>query len=290
MAFLVVEKLHQGEGGCPPLTEEAAQPIRAEGDGGGTLCELPVSALRPNPAQPRRHFDREALLSLSESIRQHGLLQPPVVRSLGEGRYELIAGERRWRAAMLAGLSHIPCLLQEREAGESAELAIIENLQRRDLDLFEEAAAIAALCEKYHMTQEQVGARLAVSQSYIANKLRLLRLSEEAQQIIRTAAMTERHARAVLRLPEEKRLPALRHMAERGMNVAGAEKYVEQLLAAPPKKPRRTGAIKDIRLFYNSVDRAMQLVRESGIGITAERHETEAMIEMVIRIPKRPGK
>ena len=258
--------------------------------GSGQIEEIEAARILPNPAQPRKEFDAEALIALSESIRHHGILQPPVVRRLPDGRhYELIAGERRLRAARMAGLLTLPCLVRESDADESAELSMIENLQRRDLGMFEEAAAIAALCERFHMTQEQIAARLAVSQSYVANKLRLLRLSPEARAVIGTAGLTERHARAVLRLPEEGRLAALRHIAEAGLNVAGTEKYVEQLLGRRRPRARSAGVIKDIRLFYNSLDRAMALVREAGIGIAAERREDEEAIEVVIRIQKPQG-
>lgn len=253
----------------------------------GQIEEIETARISPNPAQPRREFDTEALLALSESIRRHGILQPPVVRRMPDGlRYELIAGERRLRAARMAGLTVIPCLVRESNADESAELSIIENLQRRDLDMFEEAAAIAALCDRFRMTQEQIASRLSVSQSYVANKLRLLRLPGEAREIIRAAGLTERHARAVLRLPEERRIPALRHVAAEGMNVATAERYIERLLSEKKHRARHAGVIKDIRLFYNSLERAMGLVREAGIGIQAERRETDEEIEMVIHIRK----
>ncbi len=255
---------------------------------GGQVIRVDVRRIRPNPAQPRRRFESESLLSLSESIKRHGILQPPPVRALGGGEYELIAGERRLRAAILAGMSDIPCLLTEKRPEESAELAVIENLQRRDLDMFEEAAAVAALCGQYGMTQEEVGRRLSVSQSYVANKMRLLRLSEEARAILREGGMTERHARAVLRLPEEGRIPALLRMKREEMNVAAAERYVERLLAAAERKkpaPRR-GVVKDIRLFYNSIARASRLLEESGIGVASRRVEYEDRIELHIAISK----
>lgn len=285
MAFLFVENLTgeqtlamgQGEG------EKADDSPHA-----GQVKEIPASRILPNPAQPRRVFDREALFSLSESIRRHGILQPPVVRPLGGGMYELIAGERRLRAALLAGMERLPCLVREGGEEESASLAILENLQRADLDMFEEAAALASLAERYSLTQSEIGERLSVSQSYVANKLRLLRLSEEARAILRNGGLAERHARAVLRLPEEERIAALSRMASEGMNVAAAEAYVERLLSAKEEKkaPRGRGVIKDIRLFYNSLDRAMNLVKEAGIGIVSRREEHDDFIELHIRIDK----
>ena len=256
---------------------------------GGRIVEIEASAIRPSPNQPRREFDTEALLSLSESIRRHGILQPPVVRRISPDLYELIAGERRLRAACMAGMTVIPCLVRDGDERESAELAIIENLQRRDLDMFEEARAIATLCERYRLTQEQVGQKLSVSQSYVANKLRLLRLSEEARAVVLQGKLTERHARAALRLPEEKRLAAVTRMASEGMNVSRAERYVDELLAEKKPRGKHTGVIKDIRLFYNSLDRAMRLVREAGIGIVSRRREDDEKIELTIRIDKPRG-
>lgn len=278
MAYLELKELAATDG----KEEERATAV-------GTVELIRVTEIKRNPAQPRRVFEEEPLLSLAQSIRRHGILQPLVVRRLPLGGYELIAGERRLRAAVLAGVREVPCLVRESTPEESAELAIIENLQRRDLDIFEEAGAIAALCARYSMTQEEIGRRLAVSQSYIANKLRLLRLSVEAREIILRGGLSERHARAVLRLPEEKRIPALRHMADEGMNVAAAERYVERLLTEKRPRPRGRGVIKDIRLFYNSLDRAVRMVKESGIGIVSERREDDEGIEVVIRINKVRG-
>lgn len=288
MAYLFVENL-TGEDELHAGVEGGRTEI-------GEVRPIPLSRILPNPAQPRRHFEREGLLSLAESIREHGILQPPVVRPLGGGMYELIAGERRLRAASLAGMKEIPCLLRKSEEGESAALALLENLQRKDLDMFEEAAALSALGERFGLTQAEIGAKLSVSQSYVANKLRLLRLSDEARAILREGGLSERHARAVLRLPEEDRIAALSHMAKNAMNVAAAEGYVERLLAAKEerargeeKRPRGRGIIKDIRLFYNSLDRAVNLVKEAGIGVISERTERDDCIELRIRIEKPKG-
>ncbi|MBQ8859264.1 MAG: ParB/RepB/Spo0J family partition protein [Clostridia bacterium] len=280
MAFFIAEGQKRVGGTDYPLPE---------GGESGKIVEIETAKIRPNPAQPRREFDTEALIALSDSIRRHGILQPPVVRRISPDLYELIAGERRLRAACMAGMSAIPCLVRDGDERESAELAIIENLQRRDLDMFEEARAIATLCERYRLTQEQVGQKLSVSQSYVANKLRLLRLSEEARAVVLQGKLTERHARAALRLPEEKRLAAVTRMASEGMNVSRAERYVDELLAEKKPKGKHTGVIKDIRLFYNSLDRAMRLVREAGIGIVSRRREDDEKIELTIRIDKPRG-
>ena len=201
---------------------------------------LPVDKIAPNPRQPRRRFEEQPLRELADSIRQHGVLQPLTVQRTPEG-YVLVAGERRLRAAAMAGLTHVPCILVRATEEDSALLALIENLQRCDLHYLEEAAAIARLITTYGLSQEEAARRLGRSQPAVANKLRLLRLSPECCDLLRRYGLTERHARALLRLEdEEDRLAAARHMGERGLNVAAAEAYVDDLLhrkqTAPPEK------------------------------------------------------
>ena len=250
---------------------------------------LPVEAIAPNPAQPRRDFDPVPLSELADSIRRHGILQPLSVRRTEAG-WELVAGERRLRAAKLAGLSSVPCLRVEAEADESALLALIENIQRRDLHYLEEAAAIAAYLRRSGATQEEAAARLGRSPSALANKLRLLRLSPECCRLLVENGLTERHARALLRLEdEEERLAAARYMAEHHLNVAQAEQYIERRLTAiqstPPQR-RSTYIIKDVRLFLNSVDRGLQLIRQAGVDAVTDRQDTDEAIFLTIRIPK----
>ena len=252
------------------------------------LMELPVERIRPNPYQPRTVFEEEGIRELAGSIRRHGILQPLTVRKQGE-TWELIAGERRLRAAKLAGLEKVPCVLSRADDDTSALLALVENLQRRDLHYFEEAAAIAAYIQKTGITQEEAAARLSRSPSALANKLRLLRLGEECRGVLVEHHLTERHARALLRLEEEaERLKAARHIAKHHLNVAQAEQYIEHRLAALQSTPanRRTFILKDVRLFLNSLDRGLRLVREAGIDAQAEREETEEGILLMIHIPK----
>ena len=255
------------------------------------VLRLGVEAIRPNPRQPRRLFDEGALRELAASIRRHGVVQPLVVRRRRDG-WELVAGERRLRAARLAGLATVPCVEAEVDERESALLALVENLQRRDLHYFEEAAAIAAYLRQTRSTQEEAAAELGRSASAVANKLRLLRLSPACQALLLETGLTERHARALLRLEdEEERLLAARRAAERGWNVAQTEQYVERRLqelqtAAPTG--RRTYILKDVRLFLNSVDRGLRIVREAGVEAQCLREDTEDEIVMTIRIPRRP--
>lgn len=251
---------------------------------------IPLGRIRPNPQQPRRSFDEEGLAELAASIRSCGILQPLTVRRAGEG-YELVAGERRLRAARIAGLREVPCLVAQVGEEDSALLALMENLQRRDLDCWEEAQAIARLISRYGLSQEEAARRLGRAQPTVANKLRLLRLPEDVRALLRENGLTERHARALLRLqdPEVQRRAA-GDMVRRGMNVAQAEAYVEKLLQSAqvtPPRGRSTYIIKDVRLFLNSVDRGLHLMRQAWVDAGWNRQDTDREILLTIRIPKR---
>lgn len=251
---------------------------------------IPLGRIRPNPQQPRRSFDEEGLAELAASIRSCGILQPLTVRRAGEG-YDLVAGERRLRAARIAGLREVPCLVAQVGEEDSALLALMENLQRRDLDCWEEAQAIARLISRYGLSQEEAARRLGRAQPTVANKLRLLRLPEDVRALLRENGLTERHARALLRLqdPEVQRRAA-GDMVRRGMNVAQAEAYVEKLLQSDqvtPPRGRSTYIIKDVRLFLNSVDRGLHLMRQAGVDAGWNRQDTDREILLTIRIPKR---
>ena len=250
---------------------------------------IPINHIAPNPAQPRRYFDPEALEELAASIRLHGILQPLTVQK-GELSYILVAGERRLRAAGMAGLEKVPCVVVEVDERQSALLALIENLQRSDLHFMEEAAAISKLITDYHLSQEEAAARLGKSQSAVANKLRLLRLSPACVELLRSYQLTERHARTLLRLEDEElRLTALRHIGEAHLNVAQTEAYVEELLQTVQVTPpaRKPGyIIKDVRLFLNSIRRSVQIMQQAGVDAKVDRQETEEGITVTVRIPK----
>lgn len=251
---------------------------------------LPIGCISPNPAQPRQVFDPAALEALAASIRENGILQPLTVRRRGTEQWELVAGERRLRAAGLAGLTCVPCLEWTANDAGAALLALVENLQREDLHYFEEAQAIAAFVHKTGMTQELAAKKLGLSPSALANKLRLLRLTPECRRILTEGGLTERHARALLRLESEsERLEAARHVSSAGLNVAQTEQYVKhraEALRRPLLKGRRSYIIKDVRLFLNSVDHGLQLIQSAGIDAQSSREETEEAIILTIRIPR----
>lgn len=247
---------------------------------------LPVSALSPNPAQPRREFSREGLEELAASIAAHGILQPLSVRRTGEG-YQLVSGERRLRAARMAGLSEVPCLLLTADETQSSLLALIENVQRRDLDFLEEALALRSLLDTTGLTQEALARQLGKAQSSLANKLRLLKLPPEALELLRRNGFTERHARALLRLPDpEAQLAAARHIVDRALTVAGAEAYVDVLLHPAPRRSKPTFLLKDVRFFLNTVSRGLSLMQSAGVQAACDRQDTPEAILLTIRIPR----
>lgn len=260
------------------------------------VLNIPTIQIRPNRTQPRRNFDEEELKSLSRSIVENGILQPLVVRRINSTEFELIAGERRLRAAIMAGLNKVPCVVHKCGDKDSALLALIENLQRADLSMFEEARGIARLIRKYGLTQEQAAIKLGKKQSTIANKLRLLRLTFEEQEWIISSNLSERHARALLRINDEGlRREALSRIISENMSVLAAEELVSDLLLKKPepepdKKPERKIAIKDVRIFVNTINKAVDTMRLSGINAISRRSETDDYIEYTVKIPKSAGR
>lgn len=253
---------------------------------------LSPDVISPNPDQPRRYFDPDGLYELAESIRVHGILQPLSVRRKGGGRYELIAGERRLRAAMICGLEQVPCLVLEVSRESPCLLSLIENLQRRDLDFWEEAKALERLTTVYGLSQEEAAAKVGKSQSAVANKLRLLRLPQEVLALLRKHGFTERHARALLRLPTpEAQAAGADLLVKEGWTVARTEKYVEEVLRnqTKGKKTRPPLLIRDVRFFLNSLDHSLAVMRSAGVAAQCQRKEEGEDLLLTIRIPKAKG-
>ena len=208
----------------------------------GKVVALPADQIEPSPYQARRTFDPEELAGLAASIKENGLLQPVTVRRLGPDRYELIAGERRLRACKLAGMERIPAILRDYQDDQTAALSLLENIQRADLNPFEQARGLQDVLALWGCTQAEAAKRLGMAQPTLANKLRLLQLTADQQQFVLDNHLTERHARAVLRLPENRRSEALITISRRRMNARAADRYVERLLQegkTPAPKPRR---------------------------------------------------
>lgn len=247
----------------------------------GRVVFLPFSAISPNPDQPRTEFSEAALEELAQSIRRHGVLQPLSVRRC-DGGYQLIAGERRLRAAQLAGLTEVPCLVMRMSDRERGMVALIENLQRQDLDFIEEARGIGLLIQRYQLSQEQAAQALGKSQSGIANKLRLLKHSEAVLKAIRRENLTERHARALLKLPTDAmKLQTIDRIRQFSMTAERTDAYIETLLLKekPAGKP-------NISRFLAGLDQSLTGFRLSGIPAISERKETDSQIVVTITIPK----
>ena len=261
----------------------------------GGIIYLRTDELTPNPVQPRKRFDDEALAELSDSIKNYGILNPLTVR-LRCGKYELVAGERRLRAAKMAGLREVPCILLDVNMEDASLIALVENLQRKDLDFIEEAAGIRQLIRMFGMSQEEAARRIGKSQSAVANKLRLLKLPQDILEALRENGLTERHGRALLRLSTpEKQREALMYIIDNGLTVAATDAYIDALLSRPEEpedeagempEQRRTFVLKDVRVFLNTLSRSIDMMKQGGIDAGIKRQETEDSLILTISIPK----
>ena len=254
------------------------------------VVQIAAEDIVPNPHQPRRNFDGAELSMLCESIKQNGILQPLTIRRTDNGSgYELISGERRLRAAKLAGLTDVPCIIIDVTERNSAVLALVENIQRQDLSYFDEAYAIDKLIDFYGMTQEDAAIRLGKAQSTIANKLRLLRFTQEEMELITRNNLTERHARALLKLQTpEQRAFAIDRITKASLNVEKSERLIEGILCAQKEKDslkKRSGAFRDIRLFVNTINKAIETMQAAGINANSRKTQSDSYIEYVVRIP-----
>ena len=252
-----------------------------------TVSQIPVSQIVPCPYQPRKLLNKTALEELSENIKENGILQPLTATRLSDGRYQLIAGHRRLLAATKAGLVTVPVIVMDKTDDEVAVLAVIENLQREDLNYFEQAMAIQSLMNKLNLTQAQVGQKLSISQPAVANKLKLLQFSKEQQIKLLASSLTERHARAISRLPSEKQDKAIEYIIKNNLNVAATDRYVNSLLSPKPKhKQKKIINIKDIRLFTNSITKAVKLIQSAGVKADYNQQEDDNCIYYQITVPK----
>lgn len=251
------------------------------------VIDIPICSIASNPNQPRKFFDTDALRELANSIKEYGVLQPITVRKVRCG-YELVAGERRLRASQLAGNTKIPAILVNADEDKSAILALLENLQREDLSFFEIAEGYQRLIKEQGMTQDDIAKKLGKSQSTIANKIRLLRLSPIVRKIIREYSLTERHARALLNLDPEKQLAAVRTICDNNLNVRQSEELVASILKEKTKKRQnvKVSGIKDIRLFTNTIKQAVEIMCENGVEAKMEKDDYDWGIQYTIKIVK----
>ncbi len=261
---------------------KAKQPYECRGQ----VWMIPTADIRPNPSQPRREFPLEGLVELAQSISENGVLQPLTVTLGAEGPV-LIAGERRLRAARIAGLSEVPCVELSVSDRQRSVLALVENLQRENMNCFEVAEGIQRLIRDYELTQNEAAQQLGYSQSAVANKLRLLRLPEEERRRMTAAGLSERHARALLRIEDDAlRGQALERIIGEHMTVARSERLVDELLAGRVRRRPAQPLVKDVRVFFNTVNHALDIMRRGGISASSQRREEADFIEYVVRIPK----
>lgn len=254
------------------------------------LTNLSISQINQNRFQPRSDFNRDELMKLAESIEQNGLIQPIVVRRVTPDSYELIVGERRLRACVMAGLTRIPAVIINCSQRQSAILSLIENLERTDLNMFEQARAIRRLLLDCRMTQEQVAKQLGKNQSTIANKLRLLRLEDEEQNMILSLGLSERHARLFLKVEGEQRIQCINKAAKYNMTVAQTEQMINNMLSSheePHNKPKIV--IKDVRIFMNTINKALETMKQSGVSAALSKKENDDYIEYTVKIAKSPS-
>ena len=258
------------------------------------VLSIPVNDIKPNPHQPRKSFPWEELEELAQSIYQNGLLQPVTVRELGGGKYELVAGERRLRASKMAGLAEIPAIVVSVSDEKSAVYAVVENLQRQNLHFFEEAQAIEKLSAGFGMDREKIAKKLGKSVSAVSNKLRLLKLPEDIRTRIILGGLTERHARAILRLPTYDLMDeVVTAVVDNRLNVSETEQLVSRLVdeeQEPTKdlqKLKPLKVFKDVRLFVNTLEHAVETMRGNGIAADTIHSETDDYIEYIVRISKK---
>lgn len=251
------------------------------------IYNIPQTMIVPNPNQPRKRFDYDELENLAQSIRENGILQPITVRKREDKKYELVSGERRLRAARLVGMVKIPSIVINIDDKNSAMFSIIENLQRQSLNFFEEAEAIEKLVGEYAMSREEVAQKLGLAPSTVSNKLRILRLPEEMRFELARSGLTESHARALLMLEDDnQRARALSIIVDRHLNVAESERMINQMINRNNSSRNPLRGIRDVRLFINTLNHAVDTIRRAGVEADAARSETEEYIEYVVRIPK----
>lgn len=275
--FGIGEKENQVEKDIVEEQEEAVKNIQ-------------ISRIVPNRFQPRTIFNQEKIDELARTIHTHGIIQPIVVREMDEEQFEIIAGERRFRAIQKLGWETIPAIVKDLNDTETASIALIENLQREELSPIEEALAYAKLIDLHQLTQEALAQRLGKGQSTVANKLRLLKLPEEIQEGIMQKKMTERHARSLIPLKDPQlQIKLMTEVIEKNLNVKQTEERVVKLLNRTKSKtrPKRRAISKDMRIAVNTIKQSLNMVSDSGIKLDTEEEDLEDYYRITIKIPKK---
>ena len=257
------------------------------------ISEIPLVQIRPFKNTARKNYSRDKLDELAASIEKNGIVQPLIIRKLKDSEYELIAGERRLRAAAICGLATVPCMIISCSDAEAGLFSLNENLQRSELNFFEEAEIINNIISHCHITRQELAGNIGKKASAVANKLSVLDLGHDERDIILKANLTEYHAKAILKISDKtERRIVLSEIVENNMNVTQSEEYIEHLLHTPKSNRRHSqyqkAIIKDIRIFENTIENAVKTMRESGISAVEIQTENDNFIEYVIRIPKSP--
>lgn len=255
------------------------------------VIQIDVDKIQANRYQPRTIFQEEKIKELAQTIHTHGMIQPIVVRKIDEDSFELIAGERRWRAVQHLGWEKVSAIIRNMSDTETASVALIENLQREELTVIEEALAYAKLLELHDLTQEALAQRLGKNQSTVANKLRLLKLPQEVQDALLEKMITERHARALIKLKdEEKQLLVLKEILEKDWNVKQTEeriaKFNEPKEEKRKPKPKLKGINKDVRIAMNTIRQSLHMVSDTGVAVESDEEELDDYYQITIKIPK----
>lgn len=254
------------------------------------VIEVPIDKISLNPYQPRKIFDSDAIAELAKSIKEYGVIQPITVRRNYIGGYELVSGERRLKASRLINLTHMPCIVIDVTENDSAVIALLENLQRKDLTYWEEAEAMQHLIIDHKYTQEEVAVKLGKSQSAVANRLRILKLPESVKNILQENNLTERHARAILKVHDENdQLKILKQVCDNDLNVARTEEIVSKTIEkVEQERERETGkmmGVVHLRMFINTINKAVDVVQKAGVKVEANKKENKNFIEYLIKIP-----
>lgn len=251
---------------------------------GNIVKDIRLDLIKANPDQPRKYFDSKLLEELKESIIQYGIINPITVKRIDE-YYQIIAGERRFRASIMAGKYNIPCVVMSPNNEKTSIIAIVENIQRCDLDFVEEAIAYKKLIDEFSLRQEDIAKKVSKTQSAIANKLRILKLEPEILYVIREYNLTERHARAMLKLPQEKHVSAIEHIIKNNLNVSKTENYIERVLSDKKGESKTVRTVKDVRLFINTINKSIKIMQDAGVSAKVDKVQNEDCITYTIVIP-----
>ncbi|QNO15008.1 nucleoid occlusion protein [Alkalicella caledoniensis] len=279
------------------MKEHLSKLLGQQAEKGDEIQQIEVSKVISNPFQPRKYFDGEKIEELAQSIKTYGLLQPIILRKVGK-QFEIIAGERRFKACSKLGFSTVSAIVKEANDGAMAAIALIENIQRENLSFLEEAEGLHRLLNEFNLTQEVLAQRIGKSQSTIANKLRLLKLPEEVKNQLKESNLTERHARALLKLPETDQMSLLGRIMEEGMTVRQTEEAIDMLIQTScndgeneEKSDRnisqRRFVIKDFRIFMNSIKQVVNTIKSTGVNAIIEENDQEEYLEVKIKLPKK---